>query len=878
MDPAVWKRVKNAYAEAIELPTDARSSFLVSIDDQIRENVARLLAADSDAANFIDRPFLLEQGSVLPPEESAVGTVIDDYRILAVLGSGGMGTVYLAEHEGEGFTHRVALKLIKRGMDTDMVLRRFLTERQILASLDHPNIARMLDGGSTPAGVPYFVMEHVEGLPIRSYCDTNDLDVAERIELFAKVCAAVSYAHQKLVVHRDLKPSNVLVTPTGEPKLLDFGIAKLLQPNWNESTEPLTATQFRILTPEYSSPEQLRGEATTTSTDVYSLGVMLYELLTGVRPHQRKRKDPQMLVEAIESAEPVKPSDAVLAEERHKTSAADITDNALVAQTGERTADTTRRPTTNSRQLKGDIDNIVLKAIKPEADRRYASVQELLDDLRNYLAGRPVKATADSSSYRLKKFFRRHRTAVAASAAAALLLIGITGFTGWQYLRAERERARAQRQFEETRSLSKSVLYELHDAIEPLEGSTQARALLVSKALEYLDRLASENSSDAGLQTELADAYQRIGDIQGGLWRSNLGQREQAEESYAKAFQIRKSLVDAGNTDPKLRWKLAQAYAKNADSSYSAADPAGMLENSQKSLDLLIPIEADLGSDSDFMIDLAAGYAKVARGFAMTGKFEPAIENINQAIKVLETAVAREPATVSLVDALSTVYDYSAEIHSGNGRKDEALALYRRGLEQQKLAAELAPNNPVYRRNLAASYVLVSQLRCQIGDCKAALPDVDKGIELLRALVKSDPQNADFKYVAGAALQNKGVLLAGAGRYDEAIEILTSELKTSEAAAAADPGDKIAPFTTAKIKHELGRAYLGSASQSRDRSAKAERLRAASRLFESALVVFKEYRDNGITVGEDAALADVVAEESAKCSAELARLGVSSKA
>jgi len=876
MDPAVWKRVKNVYAEAIELPPDVRPSFLASIDDQIQQEVVRLLAADNEAADFIDRPFLLEQGSVLPPEESAVGTVIDDYRILALLGSGGMGTVYLAEHEGEGFTHRVALKLIKRGMDTDMVLRRFLTERQILASLDHPNIARMLDGGSTPAGLPYFVMEHVEGLPIRTYCDTNDLDVTERIELFAKVCSTVSYAHQKLVVHRDLKPSNVLVTPSGEPKLLDFGIAKLLQPNWNESTEPLTATQFRILTPEYSSPEQLRGEATTTSTDVYSLGVMLYELLTGVRPHQRK-KDPRMLVEAIESSEPVKPSDAALADEKLKTSAAGVTDNSLVAQTGERTSDTTRRPTTNSKELKGDLDNIILKAIKPEPDRRYASVQEFLDDLRNYLTGRPVKATADSSSYRLKKFFRRHRTGALASAAAALLLIGITAFTGWQYFRAERERARAQRQFEETRSLSKSVLYELHDAIEPLEGSTQARALLVSKALEYLDRLAAENSSDASLQTELADAYQRIGDIQGGLFRSNLGQREQSEESYAKAFQIRQALVDGGNMDPKLRWKLAQAYAKKGDSSYTAADPAGMLENSQKSLDLLIPIEADLGSDSDFMIDLAAGYAKVARGLAMTGKDEPAIEQINRAINVLETTVAREPTTVALADALSAVYDYAAEIHAGFGRTKEGLAFYRRGLNQQIRVAVLAPNNPVYRRNLAASYILVSGIQCKIGDCQAALPDADRGIALMQALVKSDPENADFKYIAGAAAQNKGVLLAGSGRFAEGIELLATQLKVAETAEAADPGDKILPFTTAQIKHELGRAYLGSALAARGPSAKAEQLRTALGLFEAALAVFKEYRDSGITVGEDAALVDVVAEEVAKCSAELARLGVSSK-
>lgn len=875
MDPAIWKRVKSAYAEAIELPPDIRPSFLASLDDQVKIHVTRLLAADGVADDFIDRPFLLERGS-LAPEEAVVGTVIDDYQILEVLGSGGMGTVYLAEHSGEGFSQRVALKLIKRGMDTDMVLRRFLTERQILASLDHPNIARMVDGGSTPSGLPYFVMEHVEGLPIKSYCDRNDLGINERIELFAKVCATVSYAHQKLVVHRDLKPSNILVTPSGEPKLLDFGIAKLLQPNWNESSEPLTATQFRILTPEYSSPEQLRGEATTTATDVYSLGVMLYELLTGVRPHQRKKKDPQVLVAEIESSDPVKPSDAVL-EDRQKSIAADITDNTLVAQTGGASSDTTRKPTMNSRQLKGDLDNIILKSIKPESDRRYASVQEFLDDLRNFLSGLPVRATADSRSYRLKKFFRRHRTFVTVAAATGLLLAGTTAFTGWQYVRAERQRERAQRQFEETRSLSKSVLYELHDAIESLEGSTQARALLVSKAIEYLDRLAADNSSDPTLQTELADAYQRIGDIQGGLWRSNLGNRERAEEYYARSFLIRKSLVDSGNTDPKLRWKLAQAYAKRADLNYTSVDMKGFLENSQNALALLAPIESDLGSDSDFIIDLVAGYANVGRGLAFNGSVEPAIENLKKAISILETSIAREPDKVSLHDALSTVYDYSAEIHSGFGRKKEALELYTKGLNEQKRAAELAPINPVYKRNLTASYVLTSQSRCELGDCLAALPDAELAIEMARQLEESDRENADFKAVLFAARQNKGVILVGAKRYPDAIQLLSSELKIAEAAASADPADKILPFTIGQIKHYLGRAHFGSAADASSRGVKTEELLAASRLFNAALAVFTEYRDKGITVGENAALVDVVTEDSAKCSAELARLGVTAK-
>ncbi|MEO5857686.1 MAG: protein kinase [Pyrinomonadaceae bacterium] len=875
MEAALWKRIKEAYAQAIDLPFEDQEDYIAKCDPSIRDEVARLFAADRGGAeDFIDRPFLVVHDS-LPsePEATLKGSKIDDYTLLEILGSGGMGTVYLAEHSGEGFSQRVALKLIKRGMDTDVVLRRFLTERQILASLDHPNIARMLDGGSTEKGLPYFVMEYVAGLPIRTYCDVHELDVRSRIELFTKVCTAVSYAHQKLVVHRDLKPSNILVTADGEPKLLDFGIAKLLQPDWSDSTEPMTATQFRILTPEYSSPEQLRGEATSTSTDVYSLGVVLYELLTGVRPHQRNSKSAQQLVEAIVTAEPVRPSDAVLISGHKKGESLQATDNALVLPTAPGAADPTRRPTPNPKALRGDLDNIVLKAIKPEPERRYSSIQELLEDLRNYLNGLPVKATADSRSYRLKKFFNRHRAAVLFSSATALLLLGSTVFTGWQYVIAQRERDRAQRQFEETRGLSKSVLYELYDAIEPLEGSTSAKALLASKALEYLDRLAAEDSSDVALQSELADAYQRIGDIQGGLWRSSLGNREQAEESYAKSFAIRKALVDAGNPDPKLRWKLSQGYSKLGEASFVAADPAGYLENNRQALDLLVPIEKDLGGDSDFIIDLAAGYARIGRAEAFSGSVEPAIENLNKAIAILEAAVRRQPAVVSLVDALSTVCDYSAEIHSSFGKKAKALELYSKGLEQQQRAAELSPNNPVYQRNLAASYLLVSQTRCDLGGCQDALPDAERALNILRQLSAADPENADFKAIEAAALQNKGLLLVGTKRFSEAIVLLAPELKTAETKASRDPGDKILPITVANIKRQLGLAHFGLAMETSG-SARAEKLRTASVLLNAAVEVFREYRDSGITVGEEAEKVNVVSAEIEKCLAELARLGI----
>ena len=421
MEPDRWKRIKDAYTVALDLKGSDLAGYFNRLESDIRNEVERLIAADKDAGGFIENPYLVERGAVHIDDVAALD--IDGYTLISRLGSGGMGTVYLAERLGDGFSQRVALKLIKGGTDSNIVLRRFLVERQILASLEHPNIARMLDGGSTSDGVPYFVMEYVDGSPIRTYCDELSLDTRSRVALFAKVCDAVSYAHQKLVVHRDLKPSNILVDQKGEPKLLDFGIAKLLAPDWQSNDEPATATQFRILTPEYSSPEQLRGEATTTLTDVYSLGVVLYELLTGVRPFQNESRDPVALAEAIRTKEPPKPSVAALFDHPRRPADSKATSPGSAHETGDvQLLPSTRRCVPDPGALRGDIDNIVIKAIRPDPDRRYASVQEMIEDLDRYLDGLPVKATGDTIGYRTGKFVKRHRAALTAVAGMVLLL------------------------------------------------------------------------------------------------------------------------------------------------------------------------------------------------------------------------------------------------------------------------------------------------------------------------------------------------------------------------------------------------------------------------------------------------------------------------
>src|SRR6266480_763216 len=380
-----WKRVEAVFEQALELPQDQRPAFLqenCNSDAEVRREVESLLNSHERAGNFIDQPSLFFADDTLRDNGSTLqaAKLIGSYRIVRELGRGGMGAVYLAERADEQYKKRVAIKLIKRGMDTDAVLRHFRNERQILAGFDHPNIARLFDGGTTADGLPYFVMEYVEGLRIAQYCDRHHLSINERLQLFRQVCAAVSYAHRHTVIHRDIKPSNILVTSDGAPKLLDFGIAKVLQAG--DGAEALmTLTGMRPMTPEYASPEQVRGEPVTTASDVYSLGVVLYELLTGTSPYRFTSHSPRDVERAITEQEPTRPSTAV--KDRNSIIAnRDSSDSADSIHASRFTIH-------DSRALRGDLDNILLMALRKDPARRYQSVEQFTDDIRRHLEARP---------------------------------------------------------------------------------------------------------------------------------------------------------------------------------------------------------------------------------------------------------------------------------------------------------------------------------------------------------------------------------------------------------------------------------------------------------------------------------------------------------
>ena len=399
-----WKRVEEIFQAALDRSPDERKQFIAEAcagDEKLCAEIEALVEQYEAAGDFIETPpiareNILSSGSwnketVLLDDEHdrMAGVRIGAYRIVREIGRGGMGAVYLAERDDGQFRKQVAIKLIKRGMDTDFILRRFRNERQILASLDHPNIGRLLDGGTTQDGLPYFVMEYIEGQPLYVYCDNHRLTIRERLRLFCQICSAVSYAHQNLVIHRDIKPGNILVSADGSPKLLDFGIAKLLNPDLAAQTLDPTLTALRLMTPEYASPEQMSGETVTTSTDVYSLGVLLYELLTGQRPYRLRYRSPFEQARAICEEEPQRPSVRVTQiDEMLLINSPNGEQSAIEAICVAR-SDT---PENLRRELSGNLDNIVLKTLRKAVHERYASVEHLCADITRHLEGRPVSA------------------------------------------------------------------------------------------------------------------------------------------------------------------------------------------------------------------------------------------------------------------------------------------------------------------------------------------------------------------------------------------------------------------------------------------------------------------------------------------------------
>lgn len=479
------ERVQTIFEGALECAPEDRDAYLVRAcagDDSLREHVQRLIEADADEAreSRLQSAVQIALGALSESRDDA-GRVIGPYRLVEQLGRGGMGVVWLAERADDAYRTRVAIKLVSGGFLDQELARRFRAERQILAELHHPNIAALLDGGDAPDGTPYLVMEYVDGETITAYAERNELGLADRLALFRIVCGAVQHAHRSLVVHRDIKPANILVSSTGVPKLVDFGIARPLA---RESTE--TTALVRRMTPSYASPEQIRGERITVATDIYSLGVLLYELLTGAHPFATGAASTEEVRRRVLEEEPPLPSHVARRQ-------------GLQSGFG-------------SRDLAGDIDNIVAKALRKRPEERYLSVEQLADDVRRYLDGEPVAARAPSVAYRARKFVGRHRASVAAASLLFVSLVGGLAATTWQGRRAERARATAQAASEQATAV-KDFLTSLFRASDPSVAAGREVTVrdLLDRGTQRVDALEDKPALQADLLNVLAVVQINVG-------------------------------------------------------------------------------------------------------------------------------------------------------------------------------------------------------------------------------------------------------------------------------------------------------------------------------------------------------------------------------
>ncbi len=696
------EEVERISYQAMIRPAVERADFLgraCGDDLELRREVESLIAADARAGMFMERPFL---EACQPPSTDGVESRVGPYRLLRKIGEGGMSVVYLAIRADDQYRKRVALKIVGHGLATEERLRRFRVERQILASLEHPSIARLLDGGTTESGLPYFVMELIEGEVIDTYCDRRRLALDERLSLFREVCAAVHYAHRNLIVHRDLKPSNILVTAEGVPKLLDFGIAKLLNPDLALPDPHPTDTWLRAMTPEFASPEQLIGGVITTASDVYALGILLYQLLTGRLPRRVDERSPVALARFATEVEVKRPSAAVLGAGR------ETDDPEVLARARQMT------PKQLARRLRGDLDNIVLSALRTEPDRRYNSAELLAEEVARHQAGLPVRARGDEIGYRLGKSFRRHRLVLALAAGFALAVgLFVAALFG-----QVRQTVAARDQAEETVRYVERMLSVADPDLGVGEKATVREAL--DRGLEQLAELEEQPLLRARLQHFLGEMY------------ADLGAFETAESLLHAALEVRRGHPSA--RDPVLETLnelsrvvlLRGRYAEAEQISREAYGLARRLPGAARGL-------------------AAEGLAGMAAARGEQGDLSGAEHWHRQALAMRRELFGEDHETVA--ESLRAL----ASVRWQQGQDEAGEALHRRALAI--LEARFGEDHP----EVASALHDLGTVLHDRGDYGRAEPVLRRALELRRArLAAEHPRVLDTENTLSVLLDNVG--------------------------------------------------------------------------------------------------------------------------
>jgi non-specific serine/threonine protein kinase/serine/threonine-protein kinase len=819
MDAENWTRVEQLCQEALEHDEGQQSAFLDSAcgtNQELRREVESLLAYRQRAGTFLEAPAVQMAAEALTEEAPSAttttdasrlkGRLISHYRIAGKVASGGMGDVYRAVRADGTYDKQVAVKIIQLARSSDFFLGRFQNERQILANLEHPNIARLVDGGTTEEGLPYLVMEFIEGQRIDEFCARNDLGVRERLELFRTVCSAVHYAHQTLVVHRDLKPSNILVTTDGVPKLLDFGIAKILDPQRAEAALQQTITLLRMFTPEYASPEQVRNEPISTSSDVYSLGVILYELLTGRLPYRVPTDSPQEMMKAVCDTEPERPSTAALLGPTLEAVGSKYADTEPALEQIKRA-----RAQKLRKILAGDLDNIVLKALRKEPQRRYASVEQFSEDIRRYLAGLPVLAHEDSRTYRARKFIGRHKVSVIAAALLVLSLAGGLVATLWQAHIARTERARAERRFNDVRKLANSLIFEVHDSIRDLPGTAAARKLIIQRAQEYLDSLAQESNSDPALLRELAAAYGRLASVQGDPRDVNLGDTRKAVENDRKSVALLESAVSLQPSNRDLRRELAESYTELAIKLDQAGDAGSNKIYLQKAAQVLESLAAANADDKKVQYALAKVYEDTAGNFRNKRDSSGALESYEKADAIYQRLGKADPQNQQFQREISFSHKHLGGTLIEQKKLPEALEQYRAALAIDEAQLARNPDSVQDRYNITYTYSDTGFILGKQGDFDAALAYYRKAFEIRAALVAADPNDNRTREGLSNTLNYIGYNLFEKKDYRAALESYKKAAAIRESLSQKDPANQRLRFALALSESNIGNTYAAMA-------------------------------------------------------------------
>jgi eukaryotic-like serine/threonine-protein kinase len=783
--PQELENLQRLFELALEQPPEQRSIFLSHAcdgDSQLKALVQELLDCDQEEDGLLDRPLVLPQEQ----PQNILGQHIGAYRIKALLGEGGMGEVYLAERSDGEFYKEVAIKLLRVGPGYKLLAGRFESERQILAQLEHPNIVRLLDGGRTEEGHLYLVMEYVDGLPINQHCEQQALDVPGRLQLFLRVCEAVEHAHRNLVVHRDLKPANILVTDAGQPKLLDFGIARLLAPDIFHRPFDPTITILRAATPRYASPEQISGGVITTASDVYSLGVLLYELLSGRSPYNKPDGLTHEVAKAVLEDEPEKPSRALQRTEEIGSKYGFISQSFRL-------------------RLEGDLDNIILKALNKEPTRRYLSVDAFAQDIRNFLEGRPVSARTPTWNYVISKFVRRYPWQVGAAAAAVAILIGGSAALAWQAKIAERR-------FDQVRTLAHSLVFKLDPELEKVSGATSARKVLVQEAVDYLNALSKEAGGDSELQGEIASSYEHLGDVQGSPAYSNLGDIQGGLASYGKALAIRRSLAARNPGDAKAQDNLAACLQGFALVNSQTKRSKEILALQSEAL-IIHKRLYETEPSSASLKKLLNAYDGTGRTERVAGDLEHAEKNFRMELALAKHQMRLDPQSEQAVLSIWYANQNLALVLSDKGNPAQALVYARRELEAIEQLSKKKPTDVMYQKYLAYSYRDVAKNlgnpeKPNTGNWRAALTNYKKALQISSQLAAADPTDADAQDKLGLTLQAISDVFAKHGSLSDALQYDRKALKIFQKLASIDQSNDSIQWDLAVSYYSIGNAFL----------------------------------------------------------------------